>query len=854
MASTVGYAMLNTTRSQIIKTASLMRMNPVLTKSIIKPERTYSFKIPVKMDSGKNWEFDAFRVRHSTLRGAGKGGIRYALDVDLDEVTALATMMTLKTAVVGMPLGGAKGGVKIDYGVLDGKTKAMLKENIKVLEDLGYIDSSGLITKKFSSLKDVAEFDLGKYERLFAETKNELFNSLRDCLSPQRLSERETSLISRGFVDGIFDLDSNGIGPFVDVPAPDMNTNAKVMSWMVDQYLKRSVLEHKRFVDDSLFIELSKLGNLDFSDPTSTPYLNLYWSIVNNELFSGRINKQSVELAAFTGKPVEKGGSFGREKATGQGLFYVMEEMLKSQGLSVPSLKIAVQGYGNVGGNAARIFSSSGAKVVAVSDLWGGIFNPNGIDLTALDRYIAEEKKSGRQPKVSESGFGEKITNEELLTLPKKDADVLILAAAGDVITEKNADRVEIPIIGEGANGPIDAKADEILLKKGIKVSPGELTNAGGVIVSGYEGIQNLTTERWTLNMVDRMLEGRIKSSAKKVLEISEEYNVDWRTAASMLALKRLADAAIANYYATKGVSFTAKKPYKNYRGTFSEPETFEQLNLIIKNGDFLDLIKQTNQQKEKEISDIALKILDKQAKSKSQSPFVVLITGPASSGKQLFARKIAKQLSHKGSVHLVNMDITSNDEFINYIQQIPPTDFVVAEGDNALSTDILCKIESGNRFGIFINKAPSMTLSGKRILMSSDLRLVAEILDREIRTGERPIEVIRRWPKERSRQMSEVYSTWDNADYTFNSYVPYELPIFKYLIGNKLSYALEEAIKDSDLSSIAIINRLFKMFEGVKAFPIEEIDTETQLDQVIKSQVMFNNSVILPKKSDISL
>lgn len=846
-----GTVMLKTTRTQIIKTANLMSMNSKITNTIITPERIYSFKIPVRMDNGQKWDFDAFRVRHSTLRGAGKGGIRFALDVDLDEVTALATMMTLKTAVVGMPLGGAKGGVKLDYGIIDEKVKTLVNGKTKVLEDLGYVLPSGLITKKFSSLDSVTDFDLGKYEVEFSAVKKDLFYALRDCLSPSRLSDREVSLISRGFVKELLSIDQNALGPFVDVPAPDMNTNAKIMSYMMDEYLKFLIANQKRFVDDSLFIELNRLYNINYPDPTKTPFLDLYCRLIDSELRSGKINKQSVELATFTGKPIEKGGSLGREKATGQGVFYVMEEMLKSEGLTIPNLKVAIQGYGNVGGHAARIFSSAGAKVIAISDMWGGIFNPNGISIEQLDRYLEEEKALGKPGKVSESGLGEIITNDELLALPKTEANLLILAAAGGVITEKNADKVQIPFVAEGANGPIDSVADEILKSKGIKVSPGELTNAGGVIVSGYEGIQNLTTEKWDLNMVDKMLEGRIKTSARRVLDISKEYSVDWRTAANMLALKRLADAVISIYSFTKGKKFDLKRPYKNYQKAFYEPETYHQLNQMIDEGKFLDLVKHVNESKQKEIQRISNVILGKYLQKLDSLPFVVLITGPASSGKQYFARKLSDHLSKHSEVILVNLDVIADNEFFNLLKnENLNSNFIVAEGDYALSEKILSKINKENRFGIFVNKAPSMVLSGNRILMSSDLRLVAEILDRGIRTHEEPIEIIKRWPKERSRQISEVYSTWNKADYTFNSYVPYELPVLKYLIGNKLAFALEQANNESDLYSIAIINRLYKMFDGIKPFPAEMLPSDNPISQFSTADVIFNQPVSISKKT----
>jgi glutamate dehydrogenase (NAD(P)+) len=355
--------------------------------------------------------FTGYRVHHNTVLGPSKGGIRYSMDVTLDEVRALAMWMTWKCALVNIPYGGAKGGVLVD---------------------------------------------------------------------PTQLSPRELELLTRRYTAELIPL----ISPHSDIPAPDMGTNAQVMAWMMDTYSM----------------------TVGYSVP-----------------------------AIVTGKPINIGGSQGRKEATGRGTIVCMVEALKERGEFDPSnIKLAVQGFGNVGSHAAAYAASLGFKVVAATDITGGIYNPNGLDIASLRAFVAE---TGYIRGYAE---GDVITNSELIGVP---CDVLIPAAMENQITEKNASSVKANLIVEGANGPTTPQADDILRGNGITVVPDILANAGGVIVSYFEWVQDLQAFAWDEEEVYRQLQRAMVRAYYATSHTAEEYNVDMRTAAQILAIQRVADA-----------------------------------------------------------------------------------------------------------------------------------------------------------------------------------------------------------------------------------------------------------------------------------------------------------------------
>jgi len=374
-------------------------------------DRELRVELPVMMDDGKLHSVIGYRVQHNNTRGPYKGGIRYHQEVDIDEVRALASLMTWKTAIVDVPFGGAKGGITID---------------------------------------------------------------------PTKHSSGELERMTREFTSRIDSV----IGPLEDIPAPDVNTNAQVMSWMMDEYSKR----------------------------------------------------HGYSPGVVTGKPVELGGSLGREEATGRGVCIALREAAKTYKLDLKKITVAIQGFGNVGSNTARVLEQEmGVKVVAVSDVKGGIYNPRGIKY--LD-VVNQLKNAGSV--VGLRGCV-KISNEELLELK---CDVLIPAALGNQIRGDNADRVKTKLIVEAANGPTTYDADEILQSKNIHVVPDIYANAGGVTVSYFEWAQNMQQFKWEYKRVVDELEKIMTASYQAVLHTTEKYKVPMRIGAFILAVDRVAKAA----------------------------------------------------------------------------------------------------------------------------------------------------------------------------------------------------------------------------------------------------------------------------------------------------------------------
>jgi len=375
------------------------------------PEREFKVALPIRMDSGEIKVFEGFRVQHSTMRGPGKGGVRFHQAVDIDEVKALAAWMTFKCAVVDIPYGGAKGGIVVD---------------------------------------------------------------------PFTLSKAELERLTRRYTAMIFPI----IGPEKDIPAPDLNTNAQVMDWMMDTY----------------------------------------------SMLKGGYTVNSV----VTGKDIDIGGSLGRNLATGRGISLVTFETLKKLNMDIKQTTFAVQGMGNVGSVSASFIYAGGGKVAAVSDVSGGIYNKNGLDIDAITAFLDKGK---RLLKDYEGDFS-RISNSELLQC---DCDVLVPAALENQITAENADGIRAKVIIEAANGPTTVEADAILTQRGIPVIPDILANSGGVVVSYCEWVQNLQSMFWNEDDVNAVLKRIMQRAFEKVYETAMEKKVSFRLAAYIVALRRLA-------------------------------------------------------------------------------------------------------------------------------------------------------------------------------------------------------------------------------------------------------------------------------------------------------------------------
>jgi len=402
---------------QIDDVAQRLNLDPGLHAILRHPERELTVAVPVVMDDGLIKVFTGYRIQHSSARGPCKGGIRYHPDVNLNEVRALAALMTWKCAVVGIPYGGAKGGVQCD---------------------------------------------------------------------PTQMSEDEICRMTRRFTAMIMPI----IGSKRDIPAPDVNTNAQTMAWIADTV---SMLERKTVTD------------------------------------------------IVTGKPIPLGGSLGRKEATGRGIAIITQELLKRKHQSLSETTVAVQGYGNVGSHAATILNQMGCKIVAVSDISGGLYNSHGLDIAGINQHITTHPK-GLLEGYDAAGV-EKISNDELLI---SKADVLIPAALEHQIHADNAPHIQAKMIVEGANGPTTREADELLNNRGIIVMPDILANAGGVVVSYFEWVQNLQCFFWDEDKVNRNLKRIMVRSFKEVWDFSQEQGVSLRLGAYMLAVDKVAGAVHA--------------------------------------------------------------------------------------------------------------------------------------------------------------------------------------------------------------------------------------------------------------------------------------------------------------------
>ena len=399
-------------KDQLRRVATLFGVDANLVNILQECKKAVVVSVPVTMDDGSIQALEGYRVTHNIARGPSKGGIRYHPDVELDEVKALAMWMTWKCALMGIPFGGAKGGIRVD---------------------------------------------------------------------PKKLSPAELQRMTRRYTSEII----NEIGPEKDIPAPDVGTNASVMAWIFDTY---------------------------------------------------SMNKGHSVLGVVTGKPLNVGGSLGRLEATARGSLYCIQEAVRKKELQLPNLRVAVQGFGNVGSFLAKFLAEEGATVIAVSDSTVGLYNPNGVDVAAA---IAHKRETGSLAGLKGA---EEITNDELLLL---ECDVLAPCALEQVITTDNAGQVKAQIVCEGANGPITPAADDILEDKGVLILPDILANAGGVVVSYFEWVQGLQEYFWKEPEVNSKLRDIVTRAFNETWHVYDEKQTSMRAAAYGVAVGRVAEATI---------------------------------------------------------------------------------------------------------------------------------------------------------------------------------------------------------------------------------------------------------------------------------------------------------------------
>jgi glutamate dehydrogenase len=396
---------------QLEKAAKLIKLDKDVLTRLSSPEKVVMASLPIRMDDGSLQVFQAYRVQYNSARGPYKGGIRFHPQVDLDEVKALAFWMTIKSAVVGIPMGGGKGGVIVD---------------------------------------------------------------------PKALSETELEKLSRSWVRAFREV----IGPEKDIPAPDVYTTPQIMAWMADEFSK---LEGK------------------------------------------------PSLGVVTGKPLEYGGSLGRGSATAMGGFYVLSQAVAKLKLKPNNLRVAIQGFGNAGAIMAKLMYDAGYKVVALADSKGIIYNSRGFNIDKVIEHKATKKS------VKTFKGAKKISLEEFFAL---EIDVLVPAALENQITKDNAEDIRAKFVVELANGPTTPEADEIMYKNDVIVIPDVLANAGGVTVSYFEWLQNLSNNYWTEEEVDKELRERMIPSFEAIWQMAKDKETDLRTASFMVALERIAKAS----------------------------------------------------------------------------------------------------------------------------------------------------------------------------------------------------------------------------------------------------------------------------------------------------------------------
>ncbi|MBM3244798.1 MAG: hypothetical protein FJZ15_03300, partial [Candidatus Omnitrophica bacterium] len=776
---------------QITTAAEVMSLDPQLLEQLINPAyfKEVRMDIPVTIN-GKVIHLIGFRIVHNDARGAGKGGIRFddvkALDDlsleeleqtvahILDEDRSLATWMSLKNAVALIPYGGGKGCVAVPLSIVP-----------------------------------------------------------KDDRGQEVVAEIHAQII-RQYVRKAFEQNKYLFGPFVDVPAPDMRTKGIIMAWFLDEHLKLKTELGK--LEEHFIIRLSPLLKQEFA-VTETPFYDAYVQ------YGG-----SVELGTITGKPVYKadvkiGGSLGREAATGQGVVYTAIEALRAYGeeLGIGSkLKgrsVAVQAMGNVGGHAARIFYEEGAKIVAVSDFPGMIFDEEGINIVDL---FARIKKDGMKKAFEETkGFvGVAKGESPVLELA---VDILVPAFREKQITKDNAGRVRAKMIVEGANGPTTPEADVILEKNGILVVPDILANTGGVVVSYFEWLQNLKGEHWSEVAVNKMLQQRIAVSSHDVFNCARQYNVSLRIAATILAMKRICSAMVAKRAATDGefmqrVTSGAYIPYQGY-DILECYETDEELNLIYLSGKYQGFVDSREKQIDREIENIAKTILEELPQGQRR---FVLISGPNAVGKPFFASRLmeAARGIDKG-IATYSFDLDDNSDIFTAICEMPAKSILFITGDYALDPNFMRLFDPAGTYSIFVNTAPSLKVDGNRPFTSSDLRLMRYILEQACE-GRGAIDVIREWPRMRKSQIEVMYPAWINAKATFNAQVGYELPFLMIALRQGLRKAYLLAKESFDAKSMEIAEDLLKLFDGFTPMPdlkIEDLPLRSMPRQFVSRQ-----------------
>ncbi|MCF7887591.1 MAG: hypothetical protein K9L71_04190, partial [Candidatus Omnitrophica bacterium] len=791
-----------------------------LKERIIQPNKIIEGLIPYKQDNGEMAYAYGCRAQHNNSLGAYKGGGRmsdehYPLKAK-DEACALSTEMSEKTAAAGLPLGGGKADIVVD---------------------------------------------------------------------PKALSLKEKARLSRGFIRMLLDKAGlEAIGSYVDIPAPDMNTDGTIMIWWLEEYLK-AMVENNRIFDPRLqknlevFMKENKLWNVNYNElenPQEPLIVDQYIKLAKADP-----TLETIELATITGKPAGeepgqkedldnpyRGGSRARDKATGQGGFFALRSALGYLGDSVKGKKVIIQGYGNVGSHGAQIMHEAGMDIVGIQSAYRNskgkvevfsIFNKEGIDIYELNKWIEQEKQKRKYPEFSFADFSgaEVIGNDDFW---KIECDIIAPAARANEITEKIAKKVKAKYELELANGANTSQAESILLDKGIVIFVDIISNAGGVDVSFFCQVQNLTHERWVTPVVDRMLLDRIENSVERVMDYMKEHNANMREAAVGLSLRKIAygEAALDENLEV----FKSLPPM--------EPATSSLLNMYVKAGRTKEVINLENKKIDKQIDKVVELSLDKFGRRKTVR--AILLCGPASSYKTALSWRIRNKLASEGNkVFLIDHDINrrrtikglieGNQETIDIFDQkgkawepvqLDGDEILVIEGDNPYELAEL--FEKDCVIKVFVHAAPSFSfISGKRerkFIIARDLRFFRELLDRKNRRkeeidGEHVLALMRSWPYLKNRENKRIYAFWPQADITINTALCYELAAMQPQILKLLKSAKAQLskVKDRDLAEVLFkkINFYISLFEILTPISLDKVTKDSLPRQWINGKKESN-------------
>ncbi len=786
-----GEGFLNNAQATIRKVAAQIKLDPKILEKLLQFTKVIRVKIPLTLDEGGETQYiDGFRIGHAPYRGPYKGGIRFAIGVVENMIKALATEMSVKNAIAGLPYGGGKGGVAID---------------------------------------------------------------------PKYLSIKELARLTRGYVEQCLKQDPNAFGALLDVPAGDIGTTSREMGWFADEFLR---IKGSDLFDTDGYRDFLAKGDEKGKpyDETGMPRLQFYMK----EYYGKRhidMSEGSL-IATVTAKPEGKGGAVGRTPATGLGLYYVTRDALKIYGdrlgigASVAQQRIAVEAYGNVGSYAARSFFDNGAKVMAIKEFIGRpvavvATTDRGMDLNKLDKHLAEKNADGTSKKNTVLTYVEAHPEDARLATIEgfwsSDVTVLALCAKEKTVNKEIAALIKAKIISEGANGPLENDGSEqILLDKGAIILPDVATNDGGVAFSSLEWRANNIGESWPEVAGNGLMEDKVVSAFYDISRVSESQKITLREAAYQIAISKIVDAMLAadpelgNLFDETHPAYVMDAGAKRWR-----PETWQELRQIDSRKAKAALIDRADEVMNKKIDEIVSEAL-RDLPSKRGS--VILIGGPRAAGKPMLGANMLAKLRARGlKASILDMDNQRMDDLTNVLRgkkvpvlledgsrdgdlQLGTDEILIVNGYYALGDEILRRIHAiqGKAFPLIAYSSPDILLSNNWALTAYDVRLMRDTLSGLVVGEEMSVqEVIRRWQLQRVSETEAVFATWKNAKRAINTYLPYELPFLKSLVGPliKIAIAQESREPGDDGYTLNVLRHLDSLLRNVEGWDVSLLE-----------------------------